>query len=249
MLIGICGPICAGKATVADYLIKKHNFTPLTIKRDDETPTIEKSANFAHWTSAALEFPTALLLDQYVSENWRENYVLTTIWNEAILDTLAKRPHFILLSIDAPISVRWQRFRERCAQENQEAPALDDFVLRNDEHLYNPLSSLAALSSRAQIRILNPTTTITQLRASLDALNLLDPARMRPTWDHCPCLTCSVKIVQVGITEVVFSQSYHMDTQSAKIFQEAGVHLRQYAPPREGLVNLCDLGIADSDRA
>jgi deoxycytidylate deaminase len=48
----------------------------------------------------------------------------------------------------------------------------------------------------------------------------------------CPCLTCSVKIVQVGITEVVFSQSYHMDTQSAKIFQEAGVHLRQYAPVR-----------------
>ncbi|THZ08785.1 deoxycytidylate deaminase, partial [Aureobasidium pullulans] len=341
--------ICAGKATVADYLIKKHNFTPLTIKRDDETPTIEKSANFAHWTSAALEFPTALLLDQYVSENWRENYVLTTIWNEAILDTLAKRPHFILLSIDAPISVRWQRFRERCAQENQEAPALDDFVLRNDEHLYNPLSSLAALSSRAQIRILNPTTTITQLRASLDALNLLDPARMRPTWDQyfmqladlaarrsncmrrqvgcvlvrgkrvistgyngtprnvtncneggcarcntskgggtglstCLCLHaeenalleagrervgdgavlyCNTQVlpnlntnlmlifvvVLVGITEVVFSQSYHMDTQSAKIFQEAGVHLRQYAPPREGLVNLCDLGIADSDRA
>ncbi|KAG9535978.1 deoxycytidylate deaminase, partial [Aureobasidium melanogenum] len=166
MLIGICGPICAGKATVADYLIKKHNFTPLTIKRNDEIPAIEKSANFAHWTSAALEFPTALLLDQYVSENWRENYVLTTIWNEAILDTLAKRPHFILLSIDAPISVRWQRFRERCAQENKEAPALDDFVLRNDEHLYDPLSSLATLSSRAQIRILNPTTTIPQLQAS-----------------------------------------------------------------------------------
>jgi len=312
----------------------------LTIKRDDQTPAIEKSSNFAHWTSAALEFPTALLLDQYVSENWRENYVLTTIWNEAILDTLAKRPHFILLSIDAPISVRWQRFRERCAQENNEPPALDDFVLRNDEHLYDPLSSLAALSSRAQIRILNPTTTIPQLQASLDALNLLDPARMRPTWDQyfmqladlaarrsncmrrqvgcvlvrgkrvistgyngtprnvtncneggcarcntskgggtglstclclhaeenalleagrervgdgavlycntqvtntqtgllvltfdrCPCLTCSVKIVQVGITEVVFSQSYHMDTQSARIFQEAGVHLRQYAP-------------------
>ena len=156
----------------------------MTIKRDDQTPAIEKSANFAHWTSAALEFPTALLLDQYVSENWRENYVLTTIWNEAILDTLAKRPHFILLSIDAPISVRWQRFRERCAQENKEPPALDDFVLRNDEHLYDPLSSLAALSSRAQIRILNPTTTIDQLQASLDALNLLDPARMRPTWDQ-----------------------------------------------------------------
>ena len=27
----------------------------------------------------------------------------------------------------------------------------------------------------------------------------------------CPCLTCSVKIIQVGISEVVYSQEYSMD--------------------------------------
>ena len=27
----------------------------------------------------------------------------------------------------------------------------------------------------------------------------------------CPCLTCSVKITQVGISEVVYSQSYSID--------------------------------------
>jgi len=56
----------------------------------------------------------------------------------------------------------------------------------------------------------------------------------------CPCLTCSMKIVQVGIKEVVFSRSYYMDVEIAKLFQEAGVHLRQFSPPTEGLVNLCD---------
>lgn len=154
------------------------------------TPAIEKSAAFTHVSnstaedSSALDFPSALALDKFVSENWRENYVLTTIWNEAILDTLAKRPHFILLSIDAPISVRWQRFHERCVEDKQEPPALDEFVLRNDQNLYDPLASLASLSSRAQIRILNPTTTIPQLWGALEALNLLDPARIRPTWDQ-----------------------------------------------------------------
>ena len=54
----------------------------------------------------------------------------------------------------------------------------------------------------------------------------------------CPCLTCTIKIVQVGITEVVFSQSYYMDKAAAKIFEEAGVKLRQYSPPKEGLVDL-----------
>lgn len=27
----------------------------------------------------------------------------------------------------------------------------------------------------------------------------------------CPCLTCTVKIAQVGISEVVYSQGYNMD--------------------------------------
>ncbi|KAL6948548.1 hypothetical protein ACO0QE_001016 [Hanseniaspora vineae] len=46
--------------------------------------------------------------------------------------------------------------------------------------------------------------------------------------DTCPCVTCSVKIVQTGITEVVYSQSYSMDEQSFKIFQEGHVKVRQY---------------------
>lgn len=29
----------------------------------------------------------------------------------------------------------------------------------------------------------------------------------------CPCLTCSIKIAQVGISEVVYSQSYSMDKE------------------------------------
>lgn len=29
---------------------------------------------------------------------------------------------------------------------------------------------------------------------------------------RCPCLTCTVKIAQVGISEVVYSQGYNMDS-------------------------------------
>ena len=29
----------------------------------------------------------------------------------------------------------------------------------------------------------------------------------------CPCLTCTVKITQVGISEVVYSQGYNMDSE------------------------------------
>lgn len=48
--------------------------------------------------------------------------------------------------------------------------------------------------------------------------------------DTCPCLTCSIKIAQVGISEVVYSQGYSMDTETAAVFKEAGVKLRQFVP-------------------
>ena len=45
--------------------------------------------------------------------------------------------------------------------------------------------------------------------------------------DTCPCLTCSVKIVQTGIEEVVYSQSYRMDEASFKVLRDGGVKVRQ----------------------
>ncbi|KNZ50936.1 hypothetical protein VP01_416g11 [Puccinia sorghi] len=44
----------------------------------------------------------------------------------------------------------------------------------------------------------------------------------------CPCLRCSIKIVQCGVKEVVYSLSYSMDEQTKKIFIEAGIKLRQF---------------------
>jgi dCMP deaminase len=54
----------------------------------------------------------------------------------------------------------------------------------------------------------------------------------------CPCLTCSVKITQVGISEVVYNQGYLVDDKTAQIFAQSGVRLRQFSPPADGLVDL-----------
>ena len=56
--------------------------------------------------------------------------------------------------------------------------------------------------------------------------------------DTCPCLTCGVKIVQVGIAEVVYSFGYSMDGETAGIFAQAGVKLRQFIPVSFVLVML-----------
>jgi dCMP deaminase len=332
--------ICAGKHSVQEYLIERHGFQPLVIQRTTSTPSIEKSASEAHVpdsedVSLAISFPSANDLLDLVTKRWEEHFVTTSIHDEQIVETFSARPFFILIHIDAPISLRWQRFKDRCAKATLTPPTLEQFVLRNDEHLFDPLTGLASLASRAKIKLLNNNTSIPSLHISLDTLDLPNPSRLRPTWDHyfmtlaslaarrsncmrrqvgcvlvrekrviatgyngtprnitncneggcprcnaaigsgvslntclcihaeenalleagrdrvgpgavlycntCPCLTCTIKIVQVGITEVVFNRSYYMDVEAAKLFEEAGVELRQFSPPKEGLVRLYDV--------
>ncbi|CZT14045.1 related to dCMP deaminase [Ramularia collo-cygni] len=330
MLIGICGGICAGKNSILDYLVSNHAFQVLSLTSKSDLEAGES-------TSTSIQFfPTIDALLHHATQNWQQNFATTSIHSESIAEKLSTRPFFILLHIDAPISVRWARYQQKCLSSSLPKPTLEQFVLQLDENLYSGTSGLATLASRAQIKLLNSTSSLKTLHAALDALNLLDPSRLRPTWDQyfmtlaslaarrsncmrrqvgcvlvrnnrilstgyngtprhitncaeggcprcngrgvsglsgggdlatclclhaeenalleagrervgdgavlycntCPCLTCTIKIVQVGITEVVYSQSYYMDEASAAILKEAGVQLRQFSPAREGLVDL-----------
>lgn len=319
-----------------EYLVEEHGFRSLRLVRPASTPAIEKSASEVHvptqFDARAPLFSTVAKLVDFATGNWQNDFVTTSMHDEAVVDALSNRPFFILLHVDAPISIRWQRFKDRCARSGLTPPSLEQFVLRNDHHLYDPSTGLATLASRAQLKLLNSTSSIDQLYTALDQLDLTDESRLRPSWDHyfmtlaslaarrsncmrrqvgcvlvrekrvmstgyngtprnitncneggcprcnegggggaglntclcihaeenalleagrervgggavlycntCPCLTCSIKIVQVGITEVVFNKSYYMDAASARIFTEAGVQLRQFSPPKEGLINL-----------
>jgi len=280
-------------------------------------------------------FETVDTLVDFVTKRWRERWVITDIYNESVLDILLRRPFFILISVDAPVSVRWKRFQQRMNSANassSESLTLENFLLRSDEHLYSPSSGLLPLISRATVRLLNTSSDLAHLYATLGKLDLTNEDRLRPSWDQyfmqlaslaaqrsncmkrrvgcvlvrekrvistgyngtprglkncgeggcsrcneaqgagvglatclcihaeenalleagreriregailycdtCPCLTCSIKITQVGISEVVYSQSYSMDGQTAAVFKEAGVQLRQFSPPANGLIHL-----------
>lgn len=355
MLIGICGSICAGKHVTAEYLVQHHGFLRLhlpsqlqlagnaseDVKRLLPSVTDEKGTR-------GLTFPDVDSLLEFVTKRWREHWVLTDIYDEATLELLLRRPFFLLLSIDAPVSLRYQRFTERCVKRQLDPMPLLDFITTNDMQLYGTLASapatpgveglpqstraagIAHLLPRAHLQILNQYTSVSSYSAFLGSLDLPSPVRLRPTWDAyfmtlaslaslrsncmkrrvgcvlvhncriistgyngtprnltncneggcercnsarqggvglatclclhaeenalleagreriregavlycdtCPCLTCSVKIAQVGVKEVVFSQSYNMDDASRRVLKEAGVELRQFSPPRSGLV-------------
>lgn len=317
MFIGLCGGICSGKRTVAQYLVDHHDFTHLYIDETGDT------------TDGQFTFSTVDDLLEYVTSRWQQRWVTTDIYSEAVLDLLVRRPFFILVSVDAPVSVRWKRFKQRLHASQLPIAAEDDlsleeFLLKSDDHLYNPSSGLLPLISRATIRLLNTSSDLAHLYANLGKLDLTNEDRLRPSWDQyfmqlaslaaqrsncmkrrvgcvlvrekrvistgyngtprglkncgeggcsrcnsgqgsgaalatclcihaeenalleagrervregavlycdtCPCLTCSIKIAQVGISEVVYSQGYSMDGATAAVFREAGVRLRQFIP-------------------
>lgn len=164
MLIGITGPICAGKHSTAEYLVQHHGFLRLHLPtashlqpppppstnhnnhtreskvngthshhdiRSRDTPQSQSNGSLTVSASASenlarllpsvtdqkgtrgLTFPDVESLLEFVTKRWREHWVLTDICDEATLETLLRRPFFILLNIDAPVGVRYARFSAR----------------------------------------------------------------------------------------------------------------------------------------
>jgi dCMP deaminase len=138
MFIGIAGPICSGKRTTANFLITKHNFTRLKLRDANDkttsldeldalntpahTPPVDDIQNLSNAIQSIqvngngngeLWFESMGEMVDYVTKRWRENFVTVDIWTEEDLEVVAKRPFFLLISVDAPITVRWKRFNER----------------------------------------------------------------------------------------------------------------------------------------
>lgn len=115
--------ICAGKRSVAEYLIQEHGFRSLRLSTGSATPLTEEPDNNRRLLSTYSDdyednrsqeaFLTIDALLEFVTKRWREHWVTADIWDEGTLEALSRRPFFILVSVDAPVSLRWKRFSER----------------------------------------------------------------------------------------------------------------------------------------
>jgi dCMP deaminase len=53
-------------------------------------------------------------LIEFVTKRWEERWIITNIWDHLTLEQFLLRPFFLLVSVDAPVSLRWKRFSDRC---------------------------------------------------------------------------------------------------------------------------------------
>ena len=71
-----------------------------------------------------------------------------------------------------------------CERQAQAPPSLEEFVIRNDDHLYDRRIGLACLIDRAEVRLINQASSLEKLHSALKELNLPDEERLRPNWDQ-----------------------------------------------------------------
>ncbi|KAL9108555.1 MAG: hypothetical protein Q9227_006641 [Pyrenula ochraceoflavens] len=210
MLIGICGGICSGKKSIANYLSRTHGFKrlqlletpsepPNGLQRIEKTlpppyhePKLEEAVILKDpdTDSTQIGFYSIGALVEYATKRWQEHFVMTDVRDQNSLDLLLRRPFFLFLYVDAPLLLRWKRYNDQCAAKQAAPFPLNDFVEASDEELYYPSSSfhnngLANLADQAQVvRIFNGSESLTSLHSTLGDLNLTNQQRLRPSWDQ-----------------------------------------------------------------
>ncbi|KAJ3040758.1 Deoxycytidine monophosphate (dCMP) deaminase [Rhizophlyctis rosea] len=135
MLIGITGPSCAGKHSIADYLVKTHNFTLIQItphtNSSPPTPTPPPSNSTSPLPPTTLTFHTAQDAATYATTHWTENHVLCPVISVEEWEPFRKRPFALLAAVDAPVGVRFERRRKVDGKVG-----LEEFVREDDELMF-----------------------------------------------------------------------------------------------------------------
>jgi dCMP deaminase len=101
--------ICSGKHTISEYLTRKKGFTPIHLLHNEG----ETGGPLKPRPEDQHVFDSVDELLEFVTKKWQENWVLDDITNEHALESLARRPFFLLVSVDAPVLLRWNRLKER----------------------------------------------------------------------------------------------------------------------------------------
>lgn len=132
--------LCAGKRSIADYLVKHQGFSILYIDPPPSSPpppatqsvesgdelrsedqgsgsgssTVESRRNEKSISPLdRTSFATVEELLAFVTKRWECRWVTIDIRDDQMLERLSQRPWFLLVSVDAPVMVRWERFQER----------------------------------------------------------------------------------------------------------------------------------------
>ena len=158
-LIGLTGTNGAGKGEVAAFFQKKgYAYFSLSdlIREELRKKGKELSRdNLIQMGNKLREKFGADVLARRIMEKVKGKAVIDSIRNPHEVSFLRKQPGFILLAIDAPVELRYERIRRRGRQES--ATTLQEFIAKEAEEMTHieKGQQLKACMSLADFKILN----------------------------------------------------------------------------------------------
>jgi dCMP deaminase len=192
MIIGLTGENCAGKSTVAEYLMKKgfYYYSLSDVIREEvkaEGKAVTRENLIKKGNELREKFGPGILGKKMAQKVQKDkNYVIDSIRNPAEVEELKKLGRFFLLYITAPPDVRFERIRARDREEDPRTYEafleIEKLEMENAEKTKQNLKGTFALSDK---RITNE-SEFAELFDSIDrALSeLSDQFKLsRPSWD------------------------------------------------------------------
>lgn len=241
MLIGLTGENCAGKGTVADYLVKKSfYYHSLSDVIRDELQSAGKEItreNLIHMGNQLREkLGTGALAEKIIAKlEPDKNHIIDSIRNPAEVEALKRQKGFILISVRATPENRFGRMKERNREGDpstvEEFKALESAEASNDNAAKQQILACLDLADR-EIR---NDGDLGSLYKSVDGLLsdlMANFKRERPSWDE----------YFLNIAKVVASRSNCMKRKvAALIVQDKRIISTGYNGTPRGVPN-CDEG-------
>ncbi len=195
--IGVTGTFCAGKDTLANYLVKKgfeHISLSDIIREEARKKNIELTRENLRTFGNKLreELGNGILAEkaiEKVTENKR--YVITSIRNPLEVKKLNSSKNFVLINVDAPIEERFRRLvaRENARKEDKENLTFENFVESEEKEMISESNSGQKISNcikMSKLTILNDLDFDSFYRKIDEALPKIEEISSftRPSWDE-----------------------------------------------------------------
>lgn len=147
--IGVTGNNGGGKDTFANYLVSNKGFEHISlsdfIREETAKRGMEQSRNNFHnvGNDLRVKFGADVLARRALEKmnGGKKNYILTSIRNPSEVRALQEAGDFVLVAVDAPVEVRFNRIIDRNRKNEREIMSLEEFKRFEEDELSSQLSS------------------------------------------------------------------------------------------------------------
>ncbi|MCA6070396.1 MAG: AAA family ATPase [Endomicrobium sp.] len=177
MIIGLTGSYCSGKDTIAEYISKKYGYKHFSLS--DVIRDVMKEEGIEPVRENLIVFGTKLrgkngngVLAKKVLEkiNLDGKYCITSIRHSDEVKALQERKDFVLVNIDAPQDVRFERMQNR--KRPGDPQTLEKFIEleKIESQTEGSGQQLRKTANMADITFINDSNDITTLEVAIDDL-------------------------------------------------------------------------------